>query len=157
MKKIVRVFSVCIATIILLGSMTLTTFADKETRNNLKGCTVYGCHHTRKGDSFYCSEHKCAIYDCPRQRAYGDKYCSVHKGSSAKKTVVNGKVVKDTGTTSSAKGYTGSTGRKKTTYKDSYDEGYEDIWLDDDYDWDRYYSDDDYASGVDDAMEDVDW
>ena len=28
---------------------------------------------------------------------------------------------------------------------------------DDDYDWERYWSDDDYAAGVDDAMEDEDW
>ena len=29
--------------------------------------------------------------------------------------------------------------------------------MDDDYDWDRYRSDDDYAAGVDDAMEDEEW
>ena len=40
---------------------------------------------------------------------------------------------------------------------DSYDDGYNVIYEDDDYDWDRYGSDDDYASGVDDAMEDEDW
>ena len=39
----------------------------------------------------------------------------------------------------------------------SYDEGYEDVYEDDDYDWDRYWSDSDYADGVDDAMEDADW
>ena len=31
------------------------------------------------------------------------------------------------------------------------------IYEDDDYDWERYQSDDDYAAGVDDAMEDEDW
>ena len=40
---------------------------------------------------------------------------------------------------------------------DSYDGGYNAIYEDDDYDWDCYWSDDDYASGVDDAMEDEDW
>ena len=40
---------------------------------------------------------------------------------------------------------------------DSYDDGYNAIYEDDDYDWDRYQSDDDYAAGVDDAMEDEDW
>ena len=40
---------------------------------------------------------------------------------------------------------------------DSYDDGYNAVYEDDDYDWDRYWSDDDYASGVDDAMEDEDW
>lgn len=42
----------------------------------------------------------------------------------------------------------------KTTYHDSYDDGYNDIYEEDDYDWDRYWKDDDYASGVDDALED---
>lgn len=40
---------------------------------------------------------------------------------------------------------------------DSYDEGYEDVYLDDDYDDDRYRTDNEYANGVDDAMEDEDW
>lgn len=39
----------------------------------------------------------------------------------------------------------------------SYDEGYEDVYLNDDYDWERYYRDDDYAVGVDDAMDELDW
>lgn len=34
---------------------------------------------------------------------------------------------------------------------------YNDIYEDDDYDWDRYDTNDDYAAGVDDAMEDEDW
>lgn len=47
--------------------------------------------------------------------------------------------------------------KKKLSGWDSYDKGYEDVWLDDDYDWDRYQRDSDYADGVDDAMEDWDW
>ena len=39
---------------------------------------------------------------------------------------------------------------------DSYDDGYNDIYEDDDYDWDRYENDDDYAAAVDHAMEDED-
>lgn len=34
-----------------------------------------------------------------------------------------------------------------------YDEGYDDIYMNGDYDYDRYDSDDDYAAGVDDAMD----
>lgn len=51
-------------------------------------------------------------------------------------------------------------GKSATTNRNpltAYDEGYEDIWLNDDYTWDRYYRDQDYADGVDDAMEDEDW
>ena len=36
---------------------------------------------------------------------------------------------------------------------DSYDEGYDDIYMNGDYDYDRYDSDDDYAAGVDDALD----
>ena len=35
-------------------------------------------------------------------------------------------------------------------------DGYDDIYMDDDYDYDRYYKDSDYADGVDDAMDDLD-
>ena len=48
--------------------------------------------------------------------------------------------------------YTGS-----SYYYGSYDAGYNDVYENDDFDWDRYLEDDDYAEGVDDAMEDLDW
>ena len=51
-----------------------------------------------------------------------------------------------------------STTTKKSTY-DSYDDGYDDIYMDGDYDYDRYDRDSDYADGVDDAMDEdeEDW
>jgi len=36
----------------------------------------------------------------------------------------------------------------------AYDDGYNDIYENEDYDWERYQWDSDYADGVDDAMED---
>ena len=41
----------------------------------------------------------------------------------------------------------------------AYDDGYDDIYIDGDYDYDRYDRDSDYADGVDDAMDefDEDW
>lgn len=52
--------------------------------------------------------------------------------------------------------YSGSTSNKfkKSPYQ-AYDDGYEAVYEDDDYDTDRYNSDDDYASGVDDALDDL--
>ena len=47
--------------------------------------------------------------------------------------------------------------KKKSSSTDTYDDGYNAIYEDDDYDWDRYRIDDDYAAGVDDAMEDEEW
>lgn len=38
---------------------------------------------------------------------------------------------------------------------DSYDQGYEDVLDNEDYDWDRYERDDDYAMGVDDALDEL--
>ena len=44
--------------------------------------------------------------------------------------------------------------QQKSTY-DSYDDGYDDIYMDGDYDCDRYDRDSDYADGVDDAMDEL--
>mgnify|MGYP007122684949 CR=1 FL=1 len=55
---------------------------------------------------------------------------------------------------------TSRSGSSSSSYKsspyDSYDKGYDDIYMDGDYDWDRYQKDKDYADGVDDAMEELD-
>lgn len=48
-----------------------------------------------------------------------------------------------------------NTGRKNS-YK-SYDDGYDAVYDDDDYDYDRYNRDPDYADGVDDALDELDW
>lgn len=61
-----------------------------------------------------------------------------------------------TGTSSSKKNNTGTSSSKKNNPYNSYDDGYDDIYMDDDYDYDRYYKDSDYADGVDDAMDDLD-
>lgn len=46
--------------------------------------------------------------------------------------------------------------RAQKSYE-AYDEGYDAVYDDDDYDWDRYQRDPDYADGVDDAMDELDW
>jgi len=54
-------------------------------------------------------------------------------------------------------GYTGQSNSNKAlkSRTQNYDDGYNDVYEEDDYDQERYETDDDYASGVDDAMEDV--
>ena len=61
-----------------------------------------------------------------------------------------------TGTSSTNKNTTGTSSSKKNNPYNSYDDGYDDIYMDGDYDYDRYYKDSDYADGVDDAMDDLD-
>lgn len=58
---------------------------------------------------------------------------------------------------SSTGGYSSySSGSSSSSPYKSYDEGYEAVYDDDDYDWDRYNSDSDYADGVDDALDELD-
>ena len=57
------------------------------------------------------------------------------------------------GSSYSTKGHSSS--NKSNPYA-SYDSGYDSIYDDGDYDWNRYQKDRDYADGVDDAMEELD-
>lgn len=47
---------------------------------------------------------------------------------------------------------TDSSSYKSNSYK-AYDDGYDDVYMDGDYDYERYAHDWDYADGVDDAMD----
>ena len=80
---------------------------------------------------------------------------SASKPKCSTKSNSSGATTSGKKSTSSSKS-TNSTTKKYNSYS-SYDEGYEDVYDNDDYDWDRYWSDSDYADGVDDAMEDADW
>ncbi len=73
--------------------------------------------------------------------------------SAAKATT---KAAAKSATKSSVKATTKSSSSKKSKYN-SYDDGYNAIYDDDDYDWERYKKDKDYADGVDDAMDELDW
>ena len=99
-------------------------------------CIKSGCNNDAKEGSSYCYLHDNSTYRYKSRTSYS--------GSSKS----SGSSTKSSGSSSSKKNYSSV---------DSYDDGYNAIYEDDDYDWDRYWSDDDYASGVDDAMEDEDW
>lgn len=109
---------------------------------------------------------KCIEYGCDRDQASGSSYCYVHK--PYKKSYSTGKSnntsskVSTSSPSSSKSSATGSAsgGSKKYSSNsgsrwESYDAGYEDVYDNEDYDYDRYESDPEYANGVDDAMEDV--
>ena len=123
------------------------------------------------------SEPKCMKAGCDNRRASGSSYCYLHKpytGNGSSHTTssyssqTSGSTSKDYTSSSgsgsySTKSYTtnnssyNSSLKKDTTTKassyDSYDDGYDDIYMDGDYDYDRYDRDSDYADGVDDAMD----
>ena len=110
---------------------------------------------------------KCIKSGCNNDRASGSSYCYIHKPYTYSGTTKSTSGSKSSGSTSSA-GSVNSTNKSASTtkssgssskksYNNSYDEGYEDVYDNDDYDWDRYMSDPDYAEGVDDAMDELDW
>lgn len=107
---------------------------------------------------------KCIKSGCNNNQASGSSYCYTHKSkysnssSSGSSTKVNrNNKTNTTGgssySNSTKNNHKNSTTTKKNSY-DSYDEGYDDIYVNGDYDYDRYRNDREYADGVDDAMDD---
>lgn len=117
-------------------------------------------------------EETCVKYGCDRAVSEGNRYCYLHKSSRSSWSSSGGSTSKyssgsssksssSSSTSGSTKNSSASSSSQKSSSSGSswksYDEGYDAIYEDDDYDWDRYWSDSDYADGVDDAMEDVEW
>ena len=99
----------------------------------------------------FAAKYTCIKSGCNREAAKGSAYCWVHRPSKSS--------TKSSTSYSSKSSYSSSYSSSKKSYKtyDSYDDGYDAICDDDDYDEDRYDSDPDYAAGVDDAMDELDW
>ncbi|MBO5247411.1 MAG: hypothetical protein J6B28_09155 [Eubacterium sp.] len=112
---------------------------------------------------------KCIKSGCDNDQAEGSNYCYYHKlytgrssykSKSSSYSKKSGSSVSQSSSSQSTSPVTGSSSNNRKSYSGSYtsyDDGYEDVYEEDDYDWDRYYSDDDYADGVDDAMDELDW
>ena len=96
-------------------------------------------------------KYTCIKDGCTREADKDSAYCWVHRPSKSS--------TKSSTSYSSKSLYSSSYSSSKKSYKtyDSYDDGYDAIYDDDDYDKDRYDSDPDYAAGVDDAMDELDW
>ena len=112
-------------------------------------CSKSGCDNDAKEGSNYCYLHDNSYY----------RYKSYSSSTSKKSSSTSSSGTSSASTSNSKKTNSSSSSSSKNNYSsmDSYDDGYNAIYEDDDYDWDRYWSDDDYAAGVDDAMEDEDW
>ena len=112
-------------------------------------CSKSGCDNDAKDGSNYCYLHDNSYY----------KYKSYSSSTSTKSSSTSSSGTSSESTSSSkTTNYRGSSSSKDNhSSMDSYDDGYNDVYEDDDYDWDRYDTDDDYAAGVDDAMEDEGW
>ena len=117
-------------------------------------CVRYGCDNKREPNSSYCYLHD----------PHNKKNSSQNNSSDSNKPTTESENrsinTKTTETPKTAKKRSVGTGNtKKRSSYDSYDDGYDDIYMDGEYDYDRYDSDSDYADGVDDAMDESgeDW
>lgn len=125
------------------------------------------------------SEPRCIKTGCDNKQTRGSSYCYLHEpytgsstshssssysnksyGSTSKSSTSSNYSNKSNSTNKSSysSGIKKNTTTSRSTY-DSYDDGYDDIYMDGDYDCDRYDRDSDYADGVDDAMDEYgeDW
>ena len=119
-------------------------------------CAFAGCDKTVSTEGGYCYQHNTP--GKRRKATYGTS--SSHSHSTTSSTT-------SSGSTSNSSGSSSNSGSSSSSYKpssssskynsshsyDSYDDGYDDVYFDSDYDQDRYDRDDDYATGVDDAIE----
>lgn len=138
----------------------ITTIMDISTPK----CHYAGCDNEQAEGSNYCYLHRPftvsgsskSSYSGYRSTtgkstsSYGSSYGSGSSGSSSSGSSLSG------GSGSYGSNSSGSSRKSSSSYN-SYDDGYEDVYFDEDYDWDRYREDDDYAAVVDDAMEDEEW
>jgi hypothetical protein len=144
------VFFVIVGVLFIIGSI--------GEASELK-CIKAGCDNKQASGSSYCYLHKPYTGSSPSHSSslYSDKsLSSTSKGSSSSSSYSNKSNTTNNSSYSRSSKKSGTT--TKSTY-DSYDDGYDDIYMDGDYDYDRYDRDSDYADGVDDAMDEFgeDW
>ena len=120
-------------------------------------CAFAGCIQKVEHEGDYCDKHD--TYE-KRLRAthvldssYDNTTSSNTTSSSSKSNSSSGGSNSGSSSTSSYKPSSSSSKYSSHSYN-SYDSGYDDVYMDGDYDQDRYDRDDDYATGVDDAIED---
>lgn len=120
---------------------------------NEKKCLWLGCDNSRMAGSEYCSVHQssdeASSYD-------SSTYSSTEPSSESDDTFES---YRDTYSNSDASDVPSSSYNSNDIDRSddyySYDDGYDDVYMDGDYDDDRYNKDSDYADGVDDAEEDL--
>lgn len=147
---------------IVLGGLFLIMFIYELNSEQKRTCVAPGCKDQPIYGSDYCYQH----------RVNDENYETETDSQENETTVLEEATTGSYSNSSSSSGTysnsssgksnsSGSSSKKKYSnpYK-SYDDGYEDVYMDDDYDDDRYNSDLDYADGVDDALDDYndgDW
>lgn len=137
-------------------------------------CIKAGCDNQQASGSSYCYRHKpCTGRNASHRsssystkstdnKSTGNKSSGTTSKSSTSSSGTSSSYHNKSNSTNNSSSYSSGTKKITTTTKntyDSYDDGYEDIYMDGDYDYERYNRDSDYADGVDDAMDEFeeDW
>jgi len=99
----------------------------------------------------------CAFAGCIQKVEHEGDYCDKHDTyeKRLKATHVLDSSYDNTTSSNTTSSNSSSSSKYNSSHSyDSYDSGYDDVYMDGDYDQNRYDRDDDYADGVDDAIED---
>ena len=115
-------------------------------------CAFAGCDNTVSTEGGYCYQHNTP--GKRRKAAYVTSSSHRHSTTSSGSTSNSSGSSSNSGSSSSSYKPSSSNSKYNSSHShDSYDSGYDDVYMDGDYDQDRYDRDDDYATGVDDAIE----
>lgn len=157
-KKMILTFA---EVFIVWGIIIALVFGGSDSKEE---CAKRSCDSERAENSIYCSYHEAqdnAIKTYERNHRNSSTYDSTYSNGTERSTSSGSSRA---GSSSSSSAKKSTTTRKKSTQKqtsgnsrNSYDEGYDAVYDDDDYDEDRYRDDDDYETGVDDAADELDW
>lgn len=134
----------------VVGVMTIITPTKKYDEPK---CIKPGCNSNQERGSSYCYLHKPYVENesMTNSSSYSSKstenYSHTETTSTSSSSYSNDKPKQTTNSSYNKNSYT-----TKKKY-DSYDDGYDDIFMNGDYDYDRYDKDRGYADGVDDAID----
>lgn len=182
MEKVGIMKKVLLVICSIIGVVIVCKFGFEENNPYDTICIQPECNNERVEGSIYCKDHKpskedAELDDCLHDMVpyvedtteentketttysyYNSSGSSSYGGSSSysnSSSSYSSSTKKKS--SSSTGGYSSySSGSSSSSPYKSYDEGYEAVYDDDDYDWDRYNSDSDYADGVDDALDELD-
>ena len=103
-------------------------------------CIKSGCDNDAKDGSSYCYLHDNSTYRYKGSTSYSGNSKSSGSSSTTKSSNTSSGEKSNGTTSNSKKTYSSgsSSSKKNQSSMDSYDDGYNAIYEDDDYDWDRY-------------------
>ena len=125
--------------------------SDKSSESESSSNKSYSSSSSSSSSSKYSNS-----YSSSYSNKYGSTGSSSYSSGTKKNSASNSSTYKSSTGSNNTYNSSGSTSStKKSNPYASYDDGYDDIYMDGDYDDDRYSSDKDYADGVDDAIDEL--